>query len=329
MSDVERIAGAERQPGIASSWSMEARVRRIDRILLAIRQAHPGRVEMRAALLAPELGIEAFDVLAVKPVAGGLRPATAFSHIQVAGGRPHAMAGGRRYCLDMRALSEELDRTWTIRRGHAAEVIALTADSIGADLTLVAGGGRPRLPLWARPSHDADLVRLCRGALLLVHGEPRDAYRKVVVATDFSRASLAAARTAAVLAPSARFVFVHAFEQPDLRMLREPEPQRAKRSCEEQTWETARRRLDAFAALFLPEMPGGLREVHAGGAHEVIRDCMRRHGADLVVLGRGACHPGARLSSANVMQKLMDEGACDLLIGPDRSGDGGERRLAA
>lgn len=317
-------------PASRSHPIMEGTMRRIDRILLAIHHAHPGRVEMRAALLAPGLGIETFDVLAVKRAATGLRPTTSCSHVQVEGGRLNALVDGRLRTLGMPALPEELDQVWTVRRGHPAEVIAGTADSIGADLTLVAGSGRAKLPLWARPGRDAELVRLSRGAVLLVHGEPRDVYRNVVVATDFSRASLAAARTAALLAPTASFVFVHAFQQPEQAMLRELElPQRVLRSCREQGWEEARRRLDAFVALFLHELPAGRREVHAGRAHGVIRDCARRHQADLVVLGRGACHPGARLSCANVMQKLMDDAECDLLIGPDRSGDDSDRRLAA
>ncbi len=309
---------------------MEDTVRRIDRILLAIHQAHPGRVEMRASLLAPALGVEAFDVLAVKRAGNGLRPTTAYSHVQVDGGRLRALVDGEARALGSFPPPDELDKVWMVRRGHPADVIAVTADSIQADLTLMAGSGRPRLPLWARPSRDADVVRLCRGAVLLVHGEPRHDYRNVVVATDFSRASLAAARTAALLAPSARFVFVHAFQQPETAMMRELElPPRVIRSYREQGWEAARRKLDEFVELFLHDVPPGRREVHAGRAYEVIRDCVRRQQADLLVLGRGACHPGARLSSTNVMQKLMDEGACDLLVGPDRQGDGSDRRLAA
>lgn len=305
-------------------------MRRIDRILLAVQGTHPGRVEMRASLLAPALGIDAFDVLAVKWAGTGVRPATAYSHVQVDGGSLRALVEGESRELGSFPPPDELDKVWSVRRGRPADVIAGTADSIQADLTLMAGSGRPRLPLWARPSRDADVVRLCRGAVLLVHGEPRHDYRNVVVATDFSRASLAAARTAALLAPEARFVFVHAFQQPETAMMHDLElPARVIRSYREQGWEAARRKLDEFVALFLHEVPPGRREVHAGRAYEVIRDCARRQQADLLVLGRGACHPGARLSSSNVMQKLMDEGACDLLVGPDRYGDGSDRRLAA
>lgn len=305
-------------------------MRRIDRILLAIHQAHPGRVETRAALLGPELGIDAFDVLAVRRAGSSLRPAVAYSHIQVDGGQLRALVGGSARQLDCVGAAQACADLWTVRRGHPAEAIAATAEGIGADLTLMAGSARGRLPLWTRPSGDAELVRLCRSAVLLVHGEPRAAYRKVVVATDFSRASLAAARTAALLAPSAQFVLVHAFVQPEQAMLRELDlPPRVLRACREQGWEQARARLEAFAALFLDGLPPPRCEVHAGRAFEVIRDCTRRHGADLLALGRGACHPGARLSCANVMQRLMDEGACDLLIGPGRQGGGDERRLAA
>lgn len=220
--------------------AMAASMRRIDRILLAIQQAHPGRVETRAALLGAELGVDAFDVLAVKR-AGGLRPSTACCHVRVERGRLHGPAGAAASMREAPAPIDELEDRWTVRRGHPSDAIAAAADSIGADLTLVAGSGRPRLPLWARPSQDADLVRAVRGALLLVHGQPRGVYRSVVVATDFSRASLAAARTAALLAPSARFVFVHAFRQPEQLVLRELElPQRVLRACGEQAWEAAR-----------------------------------------------------------------------------------------
>jgi len=237
---------------------MEDAVRRIDRILLAIHQAHPGRVEMRASLLAPALGVEAFDVLAVKRAGNGLRPTTAYSHVQVDGGRLRALVDGEARALGSFPPPAELDKVWMVRRGHPADVIAVTADNIQADLTLMAGSGRPRLPLWARPSRDADVVRLCRGAVLLVHGEPRHDYRNVVVATDFSRASLAAARTAALLAPNARFVFVHAFQQPETAMMRELElPPRVIRSYREQGWEAARRKLDEFVELFLRDVPPG------------------------------------------------------------------------
>jgi len=305
-------------------------VDRIDKILLAIQQAHPGRVETRAALLAPELGVKGFDVLAVRRSSAGLRPVTACCHVQVDGGALVALVDGQSLPLGAAAQAHDLAPAWTVRRGRPAEVIGSMADSIGADLTLMVGGGRPRLPLWARPSRDTDVVRLCRGAVLLVHCAPRAPYRKVVVATDFSRASLAAARTAALLAPSAHFVFVHALRQPEETVMRELElAPRLIHANRERGWEAARQRLDGFLALFLNALPSTSREVHAGRAHSVIRDCAERHGADLLVLGRGACHPGARLSIANVMQKLMDEGACDILIGPDWQGEDEDRRLAA
>ena len=97
----------------------------------------------------------------------------------------------------------------------------------------------------------------------------------------------------------------------------------------EQDWEAARGRLEGFVALFLQKGAAASCEVHAGQASGVIRDCAARYQADLLVLGRGACHPGARLSCANVMQKLMDEGACDILVGPQRQGDGSGLLLAA
>lgn len=306
-------------------------MRRIDRILLAINQHHPGRVELRAALLAPQLDVKAFDVLAVKRTAVGVRGATtAYSHVQVDDTALSALVDGGTRALGPAVFPDDLENVWRVHRGHPAEVIAGAAERVQADLTLAAGNARPRLPSWVRSSRNADLVRLCRSPVLLVHGEPRDVYRTVVVAMDFSRAALAAARMAALLAPSAHFVFVHACALPEALLMREMDlPAHVLQSYREQACSAARGRLDDFLGLYLQDMPTGTREVQAGRPHAVIASSVRRHGADLLVLGRGATHPGAWLSCTNVMHRLMDEGLCDLLVGPDRFGDDDDRRLAA
>ncbi|RLM52697.1 hypothetical protein DVK02_16150, partial [Halobellus sp. Atlit-31R] len=209
-----------------------------------------------------------------------------------------------------------------VQRAQPAEVIAGAAERIGADLTLAAGNARPRLPSWVRSSRNAELIRLCRSPVLLVHDEPRDVYRTVLVAVDFSRACLAAARTAALLAPSANFVFVHACRLPEALMMRAMDlPLRVLEGYLGRACAAARARRDDFLGLYLQDMPTGTREVRTGRPHAVIADGLRRHGADLLVLGRGATHPGAWLSCSNVMQRMVDEGLCDILVGADRFGD--------
>ncbi|MGH8855436.1 MAG: universal stress protein [Telluria sp.] len=300
-------------------------MRRIDRILLAIQPTQPRRVDLRASLLGTQLDIDSFDVLAVKRTSTGVRCATTYSHVRVDGGTLIAVREG---CPV--EFPDEPDKLWSVQRGSPADVIAGTAERIGADLTLVAGSGRSRFADWMRPSGNARLVRLSRGAVLLVHAEPRVPYRSVVVATDFSRASLRAARTAYLLAPTARFVFVHACQLPDELLMRECDlPLRAIRSYRGSRAEAARKQLDAFIDRFLHALPPGAREVQIGSPSHVIRACAGRHGADLVVVGRGATHPGAWISSSNVMQKLMDGGPFDLLVGPDAGGDDTGLRMAA
>ncbi|SFD22108.1 universal stress protein [Massilia yuzhufengensis] len=305
-------------------------MQRIQRILLAIQPAQPGVVALRASLLGPALDIDAFDVLAVKRASTGMFGATtACSHVQVEGGALRALVDGRAQELGALDVPGALDRLWSVQRGSPAEVVARTAALIGADLTLAAAGGAP-LARWLRPSANADLVRLCQGAVLLVHAEPRQEYRSVVVATDFSRASMGAARVAAQLAPSARFVFVHACQLPEEVLMREAElPARLIRSHRGNRAAQAHQRLDAFIELFLHALPPGAREVQIGEPGQVVKDCARRHGADLVVVGRGASHPGARLSCSNVMQRLADEAGCDLLVGPGPDGQDSGQRLAA
>ena len=301
-------------------------MRRIDRILLAISQHHPGRVDLRAARLAPELGVEAFDVLALKR--GGA--STAVSHARVDGAALRVVVDGQAQALSPGLFPDELENTWVMRRGQPAQVLAEAAERIGAGLLLAAAHAGPRLPSWVRSSRNVELLRACGMPVLLVQGEARYDYRTVVVACDFSRAALASARIAALLAPRARFVFVHACALPEEAMMRELElPPRVIRAGREHACAVARRRLEDFVRLFLEEVAVPVCEAGLGRPHAVIADCARRHGADLLVLGRGALHPGAWLSCSNVMQRLVDEAPCDLLIGPGRQGGDCDRRLAA
>lgn len=306
-------------------------MRRIDRILLAINQQHPGRVELRAALLASALGIDSFDLVAVKRTGVGVGgTTTAYRHIRVDPGALRALSGGGAQASSPATFLDDARQAWTVQRAQPAEVIAGTAERIGADLTLAAGNVRPRLPSWVRSSRNAELIRLCRTPVLLVHAEPRNVYRSVLVAVDFSRACLAAARTAALLAPSARFVFVHACRLPEELMMREMDlPPRVLEAYRGRASAAARARLDDFIELYLQDMPSGTREVRAGRPHAVIAESLRRYEADLLVLGRGATHPGAWLSCAKVMHKLVDEGLCDILVGADRFGEDDAPRLAA
>jgi len=306
-------------------------MRRIDKILLAINQQYPGCVEARAALLAPGLGIDAFDVVAVKRTGAGLgRATTAYSHIRVGPGALRALTGSAARTGTPAAFADAIESAWTVQRAQPAEVIAGAAERIGADLTLAAGNSSPRLPSWVRSSRDADLIRLCRCPVLLVHGEPCETYRTVVVAIDFSRASLAAARTAALLAPTARFIFIHACSLPEELMMRELDlPVSALDAYRTRVRAAGGARLDEFIDLYLRDMPPGTRETRAGRPHAVVADCVHRHGADLLVLGRGATHPGAWLSCSNVMHRLVSDSLCDILVGADRSGTDDAPRLAA
>lgn len=306
-------------------------MRRIDKILLAVSQHHPGRVELRAARLASQLGVEAFDVLALKrSSAGPLGASTAVSHARIDGATLSVVVDGQAQALSPGLFPDELENTWVTKRGPPAEVLADAAERIGADLLLAAANAGPRLPSWVRSSRNVELLRACSPPVLLVQGEAGSAYRTVVVACDFSRAALASARIAALLAPGARFVFVHACTLPEEPMMRELElPARVIRAGREHACAVARRRLEEFVGLFLEELSAPVCEAGLGRAHAVIADCARRHGADLLVLGRGALHPGAWLSSSNVMQRLVDEAPCDLLVGPARQGGDCDGRLAA
>jgi nucleotide-binding universal stress UspA family protein len=269
--------------------------------------------------------------VAIKRTGAGVGSATtAYSRIRVGPDTLRALIGSAAQAGTPAAFADAIERALTFVRAEPAEVITGTAERIGADLILAAGNTRPRLPSWMRSLHNTALIRLCRSPILLVRGEPCEVYRTVVVAIDFSRASLAAARTAALLAPTARFIFVHACRLPEELMMRELDlPVRVLGVHRGRACPAERARLDEFIDLYLRHMPSGTREVRAGRPLDVVANCVHRHSADLLVLGRGATHPGAWLSSSDVMHRLVDDSLCDLLVGADHFGAYDAPRLAA
>ena len=303
---------------------------RMSRILLAIDQPEVGRAELRAVLLAQQLGIDAIDVVATRRTGAGIGSRTACSRLRVDGGALSVVIGGERHCLEDAAGLGSLPHAWTVHEACAAGTVAATAEEIGADLVVLQGAAGSAVGRWLRPPKSAAVARLCRSPVLLVNAEPRHMYRKILVALDYSKASLAAARAALRMAPGASVIFLHAWRLQDEGLMRELEvPARVIAAYREQGWEAARTRLNEYVDLFFPDVRLRSRVVHHGTPHGGIVHHARRWGADLVVIGKERTRPGRRFGPGSLAQRLAAQGDCDLLVGPAPQGRDDDQRLAA
>ncbi len=129
-------------------------------------------------------------------------------------------------------------------------------------------------------------IRQASGPVLLVQSKPQRAYRRVLIATDFSEASLAAAKAAIAITPAAEVVVAHVFQLAESGlMLEQGLASKIVRSYRQKAREVAKQKLDEFVqALDMPVRPG--RAVLYGTPQRIVPHYAANIGADLVVLGR-------------------------------------------
>src|SRR5262249_8904995 len=99
------------------------------------------------------------------------------------------------------ASSAGIDTDGVLRAGAPGEVIAESERGLGAELTIVGTHGHTGVKRFFLGSVAERVVKRTTGAALVVRGAPpEDGFTRVLVATDFSDAALAALRDALALA---------------------------------------------------------------------------------------------------------------------------------
>jgi nucleotide-binding universal stress UspA family protein len=115
------------------------------------------------------------------------------------------------------AAAAGIDTDGVIRAGAPDEVIAAVAADLGAELTIVGTHGHTGVKRFFLGSVAERLIKRTPESALVVRGLPPEAgaFRRVLVATDFSDAAFAALRIAITLAaPDARLDVMHAWQYP-------------------------------------------------------------------------------------------------------------------
>lgn len=152
--------------------------------------------------------------------------------------------------------------------------------------------------------------------VLLCRGQPRP-WRKVALATDFSPASLQAARLGLALAPQASAYLLHACELTiDRGLALANAAPRTRLAYEQEAWNDASRRIEAFATALGPVGATLARAPRRGPPKAVLSAFVAEAAIDLVALG---ARPRARWE-ANLLGSTAlfacHRLECDVLLVP-------------
>lgn len=200
--------------------------------------------------------------------------------------------------------------------GTPARTLAERAATTGADLIVVgAHGGHFLRDLFAEPTA-ITVLRQHAKPVLMVKRAPSREYRRIVVATDFSAASIAAAETAARMTHDADLRALHVFEAMfEGKMLQA--------NCDAETIDHHRklaeiqsmRRMANFttATEQMKRFTGVVRYGHA--TREILKYTEEVR-ADLIVVGVPQRSAISRLLFSRVTSHLVQSSSPDLLLVP-------------
>jgi nucleotide-binding universal stress UspA family protein len=200
-----------------------------------------------------------------------------------------------------------------IEQGNPAEVIERVAASEQVDLVIT---GIAREGMFAsRPvvlgKTVEQLLRRLPVPILIVRNRARDAYRHVVVTTDFSDPSAHALQMAARFFPTQPLYLLHASEVPYSTLV-DDSNRHADRYREVRTAE-----LNEFlASIFLPEDDRRrlVPIIEPGPPAQIIRDYVQTHAADLLVLGTQGRGAVMEAFLGSTTKSILATLPCDALV---------------
>ena len=156
------------------------------------------------------------------------------------------------------------------------------------------------------------VVRYSNQPVLMVAQHPNGAYKRVIVALDFSEGAARALTWAYRVAPDADVRVVHAWQSPFLGL-----PARdasAANKDKARIRELDERRIKEILEQASPQPSSPRLVVVEGDPHSVIRNEIGTFNADLLVMGT---HSRSRIATATLgsfAQAFLAEGACDVLV---------------
>jgi nucleotide-binding universal stress UspA family protein len=203
-----------------------------------------------------------------------------------------------------------------VEAGSPAARIVATADTLGADLVIVGANQRPSLRDRFLGSTADRVVRTASQPVLVVKRPPRQPYRHVLVATDFSQASATATAHAIDLFPEARLQLVHVVHVPMQfeQALIDAGSGTSIADYRRALMKTARSQLEEAAGRVVARgIRPRTRVVEGQPASKLTRLAANRD-VDLIVVGTRGHGIAQRTLLGSVAHHLLRSAACDVLV---------------
>jgi len=277
---------------------------------------YASRAEVRAAMLARELGSESLDLLHVigSPALESLRRLLAPTHQET--GQRLVDSAREQLARQADELVEKhgIPVTPVLKFGHTHIEIVRHADAIDAGFVLLGDhGGNFARKLFLGSTADKLLRKLSR-PVLIVKREPQGPYQQVLVPVDFSEPSRRAAEMALRIAPQAGITLLHVFEVPfEGRMHYAGVDDETILSCRAEAREQANRAMQQFVStLEADDRVSHL--VEFGYAPSVIREKAEILEPDLIVMGKHGQSAWEDLLPGSVARQVVREAVCDVLV---------------
>ncbi|MCU0589259.1 MAG: universal stress protein [Syntrophobacteraceae bacterium] len=198
--------------------------------------------------------------------------------------------------------------------GNVVEAVLDAA--AGFDLLIVGARGNQSARKSTVAATVERLMRQIEIPVLVVRGRAENAYRRVLVAVDFSKHALKAWLYAWAIAPGAEIHLAHVFETPfETEMLSMGVP----RGSLLEAHEKARSEAETEMRGFMEQSGVDAQDLHFSiehGSHipGTLRDKAMEMSADLVVVGKHGRSLIERLLMGSVTLQLLADCPCDLLV---------------
>ena len=189
------------------------------------------------------------------------------------------------------------------------------ADALSADLVVLGVKGIAPMRHLLLGSTAERLVGKVRCPVLVVKRLPREEYRSLLVAVDFSAASLPAVRAARTIAPEAEISLLHVFDVPFEGKLRfagvdEDEILNYRLSARQD----AMHKLEALGAeAQIPSQDVRLIVIHGSPLPNILEQ-EKIQGCDLIVVGKQGENMLEELVLGSITRHVMAESLCDVLV---------------
>ncbi len=211
-----------------------------------------------------------------------------------------------------------------VTEGNPLQTIATFADDLEVDLMVLGARGESFLRHHLVGSTATRLLRTSsHQPALIVKQAVHQRYCSVLVAVDFSSASLAAIMAAKCLAPEAEIVLFHAFELPYEGKLKFAGVQdEVLRDLITNGQAAQRQKMHELAAKAgLNPKEYSVRVMHGNPAQQIIA-AEQEVDADLIVVGKHGSQIVEELLIGSVTKHVLAESQCDVLVIPDFGGHG-------